>query len=384
MATIVIITQRVLGHVLPALSIGTELRERGHQVYFLSHHSNRALIKNAGLHYMETGWGMFPDKFILEQFEEIVEKLKNVDVNIMINDSALCAPAYFAEQKGIPWISLQGTIPSNSRAQAESRVEQRLHSIYTTELNRIREAKGLEPLRESARQRGDLAGWSPYAHLIMVLPALLDDGMILPPASHVVGPCFFNNSGGCQLPLKKKIRPTVLICTSSLPRLEFQELTARYVNASIEAFWDQPFEVFISAPLYNGYKKLPEHIQWVSGHPTHDSLLPLSDVVITHGGSGTLQRAIMQGVPMLILPLGEDHSKLARKCREIGVSITLSPNTVTSENLLSGVLQLMRANQYKHSITRLKRMYRALNPTREAAEVIEQLLISNQRGNPEC
>ena len=51
----------------------------------------------------------------------------------------------------------------------------------------------------------------------------------------------------------------------------------------------------------------PAHIQIVQAAP-HSALLPHCGLVITHGGHGTVLRALSAGVPVLCLPMGRDQA----------------------------------------------------------------------------
>jgi UDP:flavonoid glycosyltransferase YjiC (YdhE family) len=55
----------------------------------------------------------------------------------------------------------------------------------------------------------------------------------------------------------------------------------------------------------------------------HDRLLPECALVVTHGGLGTVLRALAHGVPLLILPLGRDQAFNAGRVEAVGAGIAL-------------------------------------------------------------
>jgi hypothetical protein len=52
-------------------------------------------------------------------------------------------------------------------------------------------------------------------------------------------------------------------------------------------------------------------------------LLPHTDLVVSHGGSGTVTAALAHGLPQLILPMGADQLHNADRVQELGIGRTL-------------------------------------------------------------
>ncbi len=46
--------------------------------------------------------------------------------------------------------------------------------------------------------------------------------------------------------------------------------------------------------------------------------------VVTHGGHGTVMKALAQGVPLVCLPFGRDQADVARRVTEAGAGLRLS------------------------------------------------------------
>jgi UDP:flavonoid glycosyltransferase YjiC (YdhE family) len=56
----------------------------------------------------------------------------------------------------------------------------------------------------------------------------------------------------------------------------------------------------------------------------HSAVLPRASLVVTHGGHGTVIRALAHGVPLLCLPMGRDQSDNAARAVAIGAATSLS------------------------------------------------------------
>jgi UDP:flavonoid glycosyltransferase YjiC (YdhE family) len=67
----------------------------------------------------------------------------------------------------------------------------------------------------------------------------------------------------------------------------------------------------------------PAHVVVCASAP-HSKVLPRAALVVTHGGHGTVIRALAHGVPLLCLPMGRDQSDNAARAVAIGGASTLS------------------------------------------------------------
>ncbi len=62
----------------------------------------------------------------------------------------------------------------------------------------------------------------------------------------------------------------------------------------------------------------------VAAHAPHDAIVPFCDLVICHGGHGTLMRPLMLGRPVLCLPMGRDHADNGVRLSRRGAGRVLS------------------------------------------------------------
>ncbi|GAB3022088.1 glycosyl transferase [Nocardioides flavus (ex Wang et al. 2016)] len=61
----------------------------------------------------------------------------------------------------------------------------------------------------------------------------------------------------------------------------------------------------------------------------HEEAVAAADVVVHHGGSGSLMAALAHGLPSVLLPLGADQPHNARRAHELGLAATLDAATAT-------------------------------------------------------
>lgn len=73
--------------------------------------------------------------------------------------------------------------------------------------------------------------------------------------------------------------------------------------------------------------RAPSHVKIVRSAP-HSQILPHASLVVTHGGHGTVIRALANGVPLVILPSGRDQTDNAARVEAIGAGIRASPRAI--------------------------------------------------------
>lgn len=64
-----------------------------------------------------------------------------------------------------------------------------------------------------------------------------------------------------------------------------------------------------------------------------DEVLAGVDLVVSHGGLGSLMATLARGLPSLLLPLGADQPHNAVRAADLGVAVTLDAATVTAEDV---------------------------------------------------
>ena len=76
---------------------------------------------------------------------------------------------------------------------------------------------------------------------------------------------------------------------------------------------------------------------------------PHCDLVVSHGGSGTLLPALGAGVPQVLLPQGADNFLNAQRCQAAGVGRTLMPDDVTPGAVQDAVRSVLGDPSYREA-----------------------------------
>ncbi|GAB3465318.1 glycosyltransferase [Actinophytocola sediminis] len=93
--------------------------------------------------------------------------------------------------------------------------------------------------------------------------------------------------------------------------------------------------------------ELPANVTALAWVPQAD-LLPLADVVVHHGGSGTTLGALAAGVPQLVLPQGADQFANAEALRDAGAALCLLPDEFTADAVTECARNLLPHNGNDH------------------------------------
>lgn len=373
------------GHVPPALLVARRLRERGHQVLFVSDEANRAQAAKAGLDFAT--WRRAPNRAAAGQADDPLDDWRRrwpPAVVRSICEAVMTGPAaaYAADTLAFGQLFGPDLIVSNEllfgvMAAAEassrrlalltanvwcfptrddlppfgpgfpaasSRFEQQREAGARSMIGRMYDV-GLKPLNAS---RAEL-GLVPLAHtleqlraadLIMLgTSARFDFGRDPPPAPFAyAGPLGEAPSWAADATpdLITAGVPNVLVSFSTT--YQGQE---KAIARTIRAMADLPVAGIVTLGPALG----PEQ---VGGAPnvkvvesaSHDTLMPHCAAVVCHGGHGTVLRPLMHGVPVICMPMGRDHADNAARivARGAGLRLSRDARPTTIRNALTRLL----------------------------------------------
>jgi UDP:flavonoid glycosyltransferase YjiC (YdhE family) len=103
------------------------------------------------------------------------------------------------------------------------------------------------------------------------------------------------------------------------------------------------------------------------------SIIPLVDLVITHGGNNTTTECFHFGKPMIVLPLFWDQYDNAQRVHELGYGVRLEPYRFTDGELHAAIDQLVGDTQLRDRLTAAAAVIQARDGVGRAADAIERL-----------
>jgi MGT family glycosyltransferase len=102
-------------------------------------------------------------------------------------------------------------------------------------------------------------------------------------------------------------------------------------------------------------------------------ILPHTDVVITHGGAGSVLGALAHGLPMLIVPQGADQFRNADRCVSHGVARRLLPSQMNATSVRREVRGLLEQQVYQRAARRFQEEIHKMPGPDEAVKLLEHL-----------
>ena len=143
-------------------------------------------------------------------------------------------------------------------------------------------------------------------------------------------------------------RPRVLVSLSTTNQDQADALQ-RAVNAVAQAGMDGVATV---GPALEGTTfDAPTSVTLLSSAP-HDAVMSEVSLVVTHGGHGTVSRALWHGLPLLVMPMGRDQNDIALRVEAHGAGLVL-PRDASEAELVSALGRLAKEPQFGVAARRL-------------------------------
>ena len=327
------------GHTLPAIALARALRARGHRVVFETWEKWRESLDAVEVEFHAAeeyrvfapreGDGPAAGDAALA----LAPLLDELRPDVVVNDILTLAPALAAERAGVPWATLiPHVFPEHAPgvpffAFGGARVPRTAVGrwLWTAprplleaglrrgrdELNGERAKVGLAP---TERLHG---GTSPDLALVATFPQL-EYPREWPSHVHVTGP-MEHETPYEDVGVPAGDGPLVLVAPSTA-----QDPECRLVRVALAALADEPVRVVATT---NGHAPregidVPANAV-LYGWLRYSQLMAEADLVVCHGGHGTVARALGHGVPMLCCPAVGDMAENGARVGWAGVGMSL-------------------------------------------------------------
>jgi MGT family glycosyltransferase len=215
-----------------------------------------------------------------------------------------------------------------------------------------------------------------YRHLYLAfLPeAFLGPGLTIPSTVRHLRPEPFDRPEGETLPDWVENLPPRPIIHASLGTIFHR--TPGVFEAILDGMRDEPINLLLAVgrdqdPTRFGPE--PPHV-WIERYLPHALLLPHCDLVITHGGYGSVIACLSVGVPMVVIPLaGGDQVGNAARCAALGVARVVAADQRAPEVIRAAVRDVLEDPRYRKNAGRLRDQIQALPGPEHAVGLLERL-----------
>ena len=423
--TIVFFPEGAFGPTNNCVGIGEVLRQRGHRVLFIVEESFAGTLEAKGFEerHMRLGPpptepevpGQFWKDFIRDTAPEfrkptieqlvsfleptwralvdgaryvqprLVEILSELQPDVVVEDNVVAFPA--VTTAGHPWVRIVSCNPAELK-------DPQVPPVFSGYGEADREAWPAfrEAYRSShaelwagfdafVRERGapgltagplgpDFIDTSSWLNLYLY-PAEADYVRAKPlaPTWHRLDSCVRELDTTFELPqlLAQRPGPLLYLSLGSLGSADV-ELMQRL----IDVLGRSRFRVLVSMGPQHEQLRLADNM-WGAEFVPQPAILPLVDLVITHGGNNTMTESFHFGKPMVLLPLFWDQYDNAQRVQELGFGLRLPTYRFHDAELLDGVERLLADRDLRRRLDAIAARLQAAPGTVRAADLIERL-----------
>jgi UDP:flavonoid glycosyltransferase YjiC (YdhE family) len=351
------------GHAFPMLALGKALVERGHEVHFETWKRWREHAEAVGIHFADAPeYQVFPTPSTkhlkpyaaaVKAARETGEMVARIAPDVAVADIMTPAASLAAEVAGVPVATLVPhvhphmapgfPIYSIGARLPRTRVGARFWDRMSARFVEPALEQGRDQYNESRRRLG--LPPVPYVHtglsreltMVATFPQL-EYPREWPSWARVVGPLMWEPPGERVEPPPGD-GPVVLVAPSTA-----QDREHRLLRAALEGLAHEPVRVIAT---WNGREPDPPVavpanavlVPWLS----YSKTMPACDVVVCHGGHGTLVRALSNGVPVVVCPAVGDMAENASRVDWAGVGARLPRRYATPRGVRAAVGRVLRS-----------------------------------------
>ncbi|WP_443945524.1 glycosyltransferase [Pedobacter sp. AW1-32] len=391
MAKFVFIVPPLTGHVNPTLSMGAVLLQRGHQVGWISLDPTLAEKLPSGgellqIKYDEDDqqkkdaenyldiitkkivYGIDSIKFLYEEvliplnrysYEGIASLLDSYQPDLVITDHQMFAGAMAAQNKNLPYAT-------SVTAPAAIKIMDELPKVHEWEVNQI-----VSLQREFGIYADNSIACSNLLTMVLTSQAFFGE-LDLAENFKFVGPVLNNRKQHIDFDWNTfhAIQQSKVLV--SIGTTFDHEHKKSFFSKVIDALGGEDIHVVVvSDPAL--FREWPENFTVQRQVPQLD-LLPHLDAVVCHGGHNTVCETLMNGLPMVVIPIAYDQSHVAGRVFRIGAGERLNFNRFKATHLKEAVQKILAQNSYKTAAEAIQKSFIDAGGTETAANHLEQLV----------
>ncbi len=378
------------GHAFPAIALALALHERGHEVVLETWEHWREPVEAEGLQFRAAeAYTVFPppppgaEPGPAEAARALLPLLEDFEPDLVVSDVLTLAPSLAAElhgcrratlvphlfpvhDEGMPFFAFGMMPPRTPLGRFAWRAA--LPVLETglrrgrRELNATRSELGLPPL---SRFHG---GISEELVLVGTYPEL-EYPRRWPAHVKVCGPLSYEIPHP-EIDLPAGEAPLVLIASSTA-----HDPDCRLIRRSFAALADEPVRIVATS---NGHFPrepidVPGNARLV-GWLSYSQLMSAADLVIGHGGHGTVCRALEAGTPLLVSPAVGDMTENGARVQWAGCGLMLPTRLRRTAALRWVALELLSNPAYRRRAEEIAAAHQPGSGAERACRAIEALL----------
>ncbi len=141
----------------------------------------------------------------------------------------------------------------------------------------------------------------------------------------------------------------------------------------MRVFGNYEFQVLITTGGLAEIPNAPSNV-FIAKYAPGDALMAVSDVVVSHGGNGTVYQALSCGVPVIGFPTMFDQEINMRQVVNLGIGMQMSNKAYTGPALDRAVRTIIAETRYRERCRQLAARISRMDGRRRAALHIHDFL----------
>ena len=391
MATVAMVLDFEDSHFLTTFSLAKDLRGKGHRVVYLGLPAAEPLVRRQGFDFVPIGAGLaagrpagggrlagavwFPPLVSGELLDEALAALRPQLV--------LLLSLYYPEavviglRYGLPVLMLNPHSWAKSRAQmCEIEMTSRMLDMKPRTWEALTALLGRANVRLGSTR--DLVEMALRIPELVFLPRVFElPGRPPDPQVYHVGPAVDLERAEDDLPtaILSSGRPLVYCSLGSKTALAGQ-VGQRFFREIIDAAAGAPWQLLLAVGRDVDRAALPPppanvHLAaWVP----QLAVLRRADLMVTHGGFGSVKECILMGVPMVALPLMRDQFDSADRVARLGLGVVAGIGRVDAAALASLIRSTLADATLRHRVGLMREEFRRANDMSLGSRVVEEIL----------
>ncbi|MBA2545742.1 MAG: glycosyltransferase [Solirubrobacterales bacterium] len=377
------------GHAFPAIALARELHRRGNEVLIETWEEWEAAVKAEGLPFQAAQeYMVFPPpgpdtpqgQTVAHAARALAELMEGFEPDLVVSDILTLAPTLAAEVAGVRHATLIPHVyPVQAPGQpiyslgfwpARSAVGRRMWSASMPlidnglrqgrdEMNVTRARLGLPPVE---RFHG---GISEALALVGTYPQL-EYPRKWPVGTHVTGPLFFELAAD-PVEVPEGPDPLVVVAPSTA-----QDRECDLVRAALAGLADEPVRVLATINRREPTEpiEVPANAVLTDWLP-YSQVMPQADLVISHGGHGTVVRALHSGAPVLCCPAGGDMGENGARVSWSGAGLSLPRRLVSPRGVRLAARRILSDERFRIRAQEIATWSEANDGAQRASQLVE-------------
>jgi zeaxanthin glucosyltransferase len=379
------------GHYFPSFKLAKNLRDRGHEIYYLGLASAEPMVRREGFElvpilqrFLPAGQpapeasgadDLFGSLVGGEALDGIMGRIKPAAIVMLSINYSEALAVHFAY--GLPIVFLTTFCRPSDTTRAEM-----IEGLIANRLMELKSAVMEVTLQVIAKTGFRFRSFRDLAQVLLRMPelVLLPQAIELPhladePQVHYIGT-------GIDLTRKEEPFPwdaidagRYLVYCSLGSHSEFAAAAARrFFHAAVRAAAADPDRQFI---LSVGHAFDPAELEpvphnvYLSRWVPQLEVLRRADLMVTHGGAGTVKECILMGVPMIVMPLIRDQFEMAKRIVHHGLGVEGDVLQITSETLGVLIHTVAADGSMKERLAAMRDLVLTADRASSGADVVE-------------